>query len=179
MLKTILALSALAMSSGALAQKAKDAPPPAPATEPDWSVVRQQANTALKRNLFDPESAQITWDGGWRWGHIKPFQFFSKRTWGWLGCASLNAKNRLGGYVGATKMYVLITPEGKVLSGGLMDVTSECDRPNPTPLQAAFIDTPAGRGSTVADELTKLAGLLEKGLITKEEFEAQKAKLLK
>jgi Short C-terminal domain/Phospholipase_D-nuclease N-terminal len=36
----------------------------------------------------------------------------------------------------------------------------------------------AARGSSTADELTKLADLRDKGVITAEQFEAQKAKLL-
>lgn len=55
------------------------------------------------KSLFDPYSAVFTfsqpqkaWNG---WGGTK---------FGWAVCGSLNAKNRFGGYVGATPFYVLI-----------------------------------------------------------------------
>jgi hypothetical protein len=37
---------------------------------------------------------------------------------------------------------------------------------------------PASHAASTADELTKLAGLRDAGVLTPEEFEAQKAKLL-
>lgn len=158
----------------------KKTPPPAPAQEPDWAQVRKNATTLLTSELYDPQAAQLTWKGGWRWGHIKPFQLWSKREWGWLGCVALNGKNRMGGYVGATDMYVLLKPNGELKSGTIVDVTSECDDGSaPVPLQAAFMDTPGTAGTpSIADELAKLADLKAKGVLTNEEFAAQKAKLL-
>jgi hypothetical protein len=44
--------------------------------------------------------------------------------------------------------------------------------------QRAYIREAAGSGGGTADELEKLAGLREKGVLSNEEFEAQKAKLL-
>lgn len=40
-------------------------------------------------------------------------------------------------------------------------------------------DLSKGSGRSVADELTKLKALLDQGVLTQEEFDAQKAKLLK
>ncbi len=175
------AVMALAVLSASPVVGRERAPPPQRLdTEPDWARVRTSAEGVLKSSLFDPESAQIKWLGGWTWGHVKPFQLWSKRTWGWLGCASMNAKNRMGGYVGADTYYVLITPEGKMLAGRQVEVTSECDQPNSTPLQQAFIDVQSSgsQPTSVADELSKLATLRDKGIITQAEFEAQKVKLL-
>ena len=45
--------------------------------------------------------------------------------------------------------------------------------------QKAYIKEVAGIGVSTADELSKLAELKEKGVITDAKFEAQKAKLLK
>lgn len=128
--------------------------------------------------MFDPDAAKIEWQGGWRWSYFKGATL-SKKKPGWLGCAKVNGKNRYGGYTGVKTYFALVDAKGKMHTGDNAYFSSGCDDPNPTPLQAAFIDTQTGAGTTsVADELTKLAGLLEKGLITKEEFEAQKAKLL-
>ncbi len=173
----VIAVMGMAASSEA---KEKAPPPSAPNTEPDWTAVRKQAEALLRHDLLDPSSAQIQWQGGWRWGHTKTIQLGSKRTWGWLGCASMNAKNRMGGYVGADAYFVLITPEGKAMYGRQMEVTSECDGPNRTPLQAAFMNVPPGEGGSVsiADELAKLADLKARGILTQAEFDAQKAKLL-
>lgn len=167
------------ISTPALAQD-KKAPPPAPAQEPDWAQVRKNATALLTNGLYDPQAAQLSWRGGWRWGHVKPLQLWSKREWGWLGCVALNGKNRMGGYVGATDMYVLLKPNGEMKSGPLSDVTSECDDGSaPVPLQAAFMDAGAPAATpSVADELAKLADLKAKGILTEEEFQAQKAKLL-
>ena len=44
--------------------------------------------------------------------------------------------------------------------------------------QRAYIQNIAGSPASTADELSKLAGLKEKGVISDTEFEAQKAKLL-
>lgn len=170
----------LALAGAPAFAQDKKAPPPAPALEPDWAQVRKDATALLTRDLLDPQAAQLTWKSGWRWGHIKPFQLWSKREWGWLGCVALNGKNRMGGYVGATDMYVLLKPNGEMRSGPLSEVTSECDDGSaPAPLQSAFMDTAATAGTlSVADELAKLADLKAKGVLTEEEFKAQKAKLL-
>ena len=177
-MKKIIALTLL-MASTPLAAAEKTPPPPAPA-EPNWAEVRKQATAFLVEDLYDPQAAQLTWHGGWRWGHIKPFQIGSKRKWGWLGCVGLNGKNRMGGYVGATEMYVILLPDGKMKKGPLVDVTSECDDGSaPVPLQAAFMDVETSAAPmSMADELAKLADLKAKGILTDEEFQTQKAKLL-
>lgn len=178
-MKTVLCGLMLIAASPAMAQ-AKKTPPAAPAQEPDWAEVRRNAESLLKSNLFDPQAATIVWDGGWRWGHIKPFQLWSKREWGWLGCLRLNGKNRLGGYVGEQPMWVLLTLDGRMKAGMLNEVTSECDDGSPRPaLQPEFVDTaPSSNVISVADELKKLAELKDQGVITQAEFETQKAKLL-
>ena len=45
-------------------------------------------------------------------------------------------------------------------------------------MQRKYIQDVAGSGGSAADEIEKLAGLKEKGLISDDEFAAQKAKLL-
>jgi hypothetical protein len=43
----------------------------------------------------------------------------------------------------------------------------------------AYVRDAAGTSASTADELTKLAGLKERGVLTEAEYEAQKAKLLR
>ena len=42
----------------------------------------------------------------------------------------------------------------------------------------AYVQETAGTGTSTADQLTKLADLRDKGVITQQEFDAQKAKIL-
>jgi hypothetical protein len=56
------------------------------------------------RSLFDPYSAVYTFSSpkkAWRsqFGTVK---------YGWVVCGTLNAKNRMGGYVGAKPFYIMI-----------------------------------------------------------------------
>jgi len=179
-MRLILAATMLMISSVPAIAADKAPPPPEPTQQPDWAQVRVAAEKMLTSGLFDPQSAQIDWNGGWSWGHTKIIGFFSKRDWGWLGCANLNAKNRMGGYVGATPMWVLLKTNGEMTTGPLSDVTSECDDGSARPaLQPAFMTAPTGSSApSLADELAKLADLKSKGILTDDEFAAQKAKLL-
>jgi hypothetical protein len=171
-------LTALLMNvAAAAAAKEKPAPPPEPTSKPEWSASRKTAEALLKSRLFDPASAQIEWTSGFEWGYFKPL--IGKRSWGWVACVFMNAKNRLGGYVGAEGYYVLHTTDNMVTIGPITDGFSQCDTPRKVPLQAALIDPATTPGQvSVADEMLKLASLLDKGLITRAEFDEQKARLL-
>ncbi|KQN28094.1 hypothetical protein ASF00_09300 [Sphingomonas sp. Leaf34] len=101
-----------------------------------------------------------------------------------MGCVGLNSKNRLGGYVGIEEKFVLLKPDGSMKTDAVIGYTSECDDGSPpVPIQAAFA-TPTNGGvgtaaaPSMADELAKLADLKTKGILTDEEFAAQKAKVL-
>jgi hypothetical protein len=166
-----------------MAASAKDkAPPPLePSTHPDWDDVAAQGRTLLISNLFDPQSAQITWSSGFRWGYSKPF--IGGRTWGWIACGAVNAKNRMGGYVGAQGFWVLAVPSGMVSYGMTASTVSSCDFGGGPPVNPELVNvsaptTAAGPVTGVADELRKLAELRDQGIITPAEFEKQKAKLL-
>ena len=166
----------LIVVAAAALSAAKEAPPE-PSTRPvDWSVTRTAAEQLLTSSLYDPGSAQIMWTSGFEWGYSKPL--IGKRVWGWVGCLSLNAKNRMGGYVGAQSYWVLHQPSGKISTGPVVDRFTQCDTPGKVPLQPELLTAEAPPSLSVADELSKLADLLDRGLITREEFEAQKARLL-
>src|SRR5882724_775526 len=60
--------------------------------------------TTFSQTLFDPYSAVYQFSApsqGWS-------RTFNEFTYGWAVCGTLNAKNRFGGYVGATPFFVLI-----------------------------------------------------------------------
>lgn len=63
--------------------------------------------------LFDPYSAQYHFEGTPSSGYYaRPFG--AKAEYGWYGTVYINAKNRMGGYVGATKYSYLIR-DGKLI----------------------------------------------------------------
>lgn len=116
--------------------------------------------------------------------YAKPF--IGQRTFGWVACAAVNAKNRMGGYTGAQVFYVFVDASGAVSAKQEGDWFSTCSTgklvPVTSDLQPIMPGQPAVATATasvdVADELGKLATLRDKGVITQAEFDAQKAKLL-
>jgi hypothetical protein len=149
-----------------------------PAARPEWSEVARDAAQILRNSFYDPDSLKVEWVSGFAWGYWKPV--IGRRKYGWIACGNYNAKNRMGGYAGVTGFDVIRSPDGKTVIHELGDGSGTCRRgltPVNPELIAATSDSPQSTAS-VADELTKLADLLDRGLITIEEFNAQKAKLL-
>jgi hypothetical protein len=177
---SLIIASGLSMiSTGVLARSAP--PPPEPTNHPDWASVRDQGVSEITSALFDPSSVQINWSSGFSWGFAKPI--IGRRTFGWIACGNLNAKNRLGGYVGAKPFWIMADASGAVTSGWVADTMSTCDNGLKTAINPELVNTspvtPVTLAPTsIADELEKLAQLRDKGVITQEEFEKQKAKLL-
>ncbi|MDF2812402.1 MAG: hypothetical protein K0S56_3433 [Microvirga sp.] len=148
--------------------------------------MRVAAENALRQNLYDPGSATIQWKGGFSEGEWKPF--LSRRIPGWIGCGMINAKNRLGGYVGSTAFAVVVR-DGVVVHTEL-DATdtslpltaAQCNKkffPSPQPGMFEVASAkPVAAVTSVADEIEKLAALRDKGIITQAEFDQQKAALL-
>jgi hypothetical protein len=81
---------------------------------------QDQAMAYLKETLFDPMSAVVEWQdecvkGWWRWYEIPGNLFSSSKLYfGWKLNAKVNAKNRMGGYVGF-KIYTFCFRDGKLL----------------------------------------------------------------
>ena len=159
--------------------------------EPDYRQFRQNGEAAVKVGLFDPMSAVIEWPYGFTYGTWKPF--LSKRVEGYWTCGRINAKNRMGGYVGSTAFVVVLSQSGSVLFSqvGTNDnfdlLSASCNNSIAMlpPPQAAMIasGTPSSNSSSsalpsLADELTKLAELKAAGALTDAEFEAAKKRLL-
>lgn len=106
----VVALAIVAMMAGC--DSSVDAPNPTPyETEPDRGTAQAIAQMAVreKLSLFDPGSAQF-----------RNVKVDGRRSWlvggenqvGWQISFELNAKNRLGGYVGFTRYLVLMRPDG-------------------------------------------------------------------
>lgn len=146
---------------------------------PDWGVVARQSVQMLKSDLADPESAQIEWQSGFTWGFIKPL--IGRRIPVWIACGTINAKNRMGGYVGAQEMYAYVMQDGSVRASWPRILQSTCDENPGTPVNPELSAATAPAKSTafsVADELRKLADLRDAGIISTDEFDRQKARLL-
>ncbi|KQS03554.1 hypothetical protein ASG11_04205 [Sphingomonas sp. Leaf357] len=73
---------------------------------PSWERYRAIAEAGIRDRMIDPESARITWMGGYFKGDHKPP--LSPRYSGYVACGSVNAKNRMGGYTGASSFIVVI-----------------------------------------------------------------------
>lgn len=175
--KLCIASTAIGVTSPAIAER--EPPPPEPNEKPNWELVARRAVPSLKNGLFDPESAQIRWVSGFKWGYHKPP--IGKRTYAWIACGFINAKNRMGGYVGDTPMIVATDRFSNVTSFIGLTI-STCGGWNTVPVNpeliAATTKPIAPSAASVADELRKLAQLRDDRIITDAEFEAQKAKLL-
>lgn len=152
----------------------------------DFSLFRRNAEAAIKDGLFDPSSAQIEWPYGFTQGTWKPF--LRKRVSGYLTCGRVNAKNRMGGYVGSTAFVVVLDGLGNVIykeigeSGSYDLVGASCQKSASMfpPPQPELLDRPAPptAGNSIADQLGKLAELKASGALTQEEFDAAKKRLL-
>lgn len=180
-MKLLSAVLAATVISAPVLAKEKAPPPAEPTTNPSWAEARAKGQANLVSGLFDPASAQIVYTSGFAWGWTKAL--FGKKRYAWVACGTLNAKNRMGGYVGAKPFYVSVDEAGTVMSDydGLQGASCyQQTTPLQPELQEGTSTTPAIAGSnlSIADELGKLADLKAKGVITDEEFAAQKAKLL-
>lgn len=161
---------------------AKSEPPPSePPSHPNWGETAQRGVEMLKSKLLDPGSAQITWSSGFQWGYKKPI--IGRRTFGWVACGSVNAKNTLGGYAGPSTFIVFIDANGAITADWQSEWVSTCDTGPFVAAQPGLIGSapalaPSAPLVGVADELAKLAQLRNSGIISEVEFQAQKSKLL-
>lgn len=152
----------------------------------DIALFRRNAEAAIKADLFDPSSAQIEWPYGFTMGTWKPF--LKKRVTGYLTCGRVNAKNRMGGYVGSTAFVVVVEHSGSVIFKDIGDgsaydlVEGSCQKSASgfPPPQPELLDrpAPAAAGNSIADQLGKLAEMKASGALTQEEFDAAKKRLL-
>lgn len=152
---------------------------------PNFRAWRIAAELAVRERLVDPASAEFKWPRGFVKGFWKPT--LRKRITGWVSCAEVNAKNRMGGFTGSTP-FVVVMNDG-VVSFIDMDTSGSpysapsigCRKavafmPPPPP---GMLDAPNSKArGGIVDELGKLADLRDRGALTEAEFQAQKAALL-
>ena len=156
-------------------------------SEPDWAVFRRNGEQAVQKGLSDPYSAMFEWPHGFYYGTWKPF--LSKRIEGYVTCALVNARNRMGGYTGATTFVVVLDRGGNHLyselgsggDGGL--VANLCAKAAnmfpPAPAELASGTKMVGEpAASLGDEVKKLADLRASGALTDSEFQVAKSKVL-
>ena len=133
-----LSLACAAVAFECRAQPAAATPPMADAGAPDESALKALGEAAIKDQLVDPYSAVIDW-----WP--QPFAHVSGITKGGsifkhtvvagdalVGCGLVNAKNRMGGYVGRVAFDVAIQ-NGQVVLAEMDDADADS-----VPLAANF-----------------------------------------
>lgn len=154
--------------------------------KPDFRQMRISAEAAIRSRMIDPGSTTFEWPRGFVDGWWKPV--LQRRVTGFYTCGYVNSKNRMGGYVGATPFAVVMQNNQAVFvdigRGKDFDfITIQCNKAFQTlpPAPAEMFDGPkaeAGAGSSLADELSRLASLRDTGALTEAEFVAAKTKLL-
>ena len=159
-------------------------PSPRPA---NWVDMQRLAEAAIKSKLVDPTSAQFEWTNGFSFQTYR--SLFSKEITGPTTCGFVNARDRAGGYSGRAAFIVIMSQLGDSVAFAEIDepgsdiIARQCARAHLPPLgQGMASSTPnaaASAGETVADQLTKLAALRDKGYLTEQEFEQQKQLLLR
>lgn len=92
---------------------AKPAEPPDYGTQPNWEEFRSTGERELLGRLVDPSSAQISWPYLATQGSLKAFM--GRTAFGYWSCGLVNAKNRMGGYTGAT-FFLIMQKNGLVTS---------------------------------------------------------------
>ena len=154
----------------------------------DQLAFREAGEAAVRAQLVDPGSAQFEWPYKFVNGYWKPF--LEKRVQGYVTCGFVNARNRMGGYAGRSAFVVVLSAERTPLLVNMDSGTdkygligAQCEKAAstflpPAPIEDAVAKQNSPQTGSVADELEKLAGLRERGIITPAEFDAQKAKLL-
>jgi hypothetical protein len=113
--------------------------------------------------------------------------FFMFFIWIWLLImifGDIFRSDDMGGFAKALwTIFIIIVPFLGVLiylivRGGAMQKRKMADVADQQAAQQAYIKGIAGSGSNSADELQKLAELHKSGVLTDQEFSAQKAKIL-
>ena len=152
----------------------------------DYFGMRVASEKEISRMLVDPSSAQFEWPSGFMEGYWKPL--LGKRQTGYVSCGFVNAKNRMGGYTGRTA-FVVVVNNGVVTYADIgrnadVDIVAiGCAKTVFPPAQPEMFAEQADvsrelPSSSIADELEKLAGLRDRGVISQDEFVAEKNRLL-
>jgi hypothetical protein len=175
---------------------APDHPCEAAGGAPNYHALRLAAEAELRTKLTDPDSAHFQWPLGFAYGRWRPTIY--PRMTGYLGCGTVNIKNRFGSDAGVKWFSAIVSDDGKVglahidKIGGFPQAKPYCARAGLPRPQVGMLDvepTPAQSGATLAPsadqpfsvpaELARLAGLRDSGILTEAEFQVLKQALLK
>lgn len=159
--------------------------------QPDLAKLRRGAAEGVTGRLIDPQSAMIEMPYDFIYGTWR--QPFGGSYTGFITCGTVNAKNRMGGYVGAAPFVAVMNPAGFSLFVGMDDPTNRYIMPvaagcgeltkrltyvGNTPTGSAATDNAAPAAPSMAQELAKLAELHASGALTDQEYAAAKARIL-
>jgi hypothetical protein len=160
---------------------------------PDWALFRQSSEAALRQRMIDPDSARIEWPAGFTHGTWQPM-FSKKLIEGYWTCGWINARNRMGGYTGRAAFVVVLDASGQIKFLEIGDAGKDnvinvdylfraCSNsakalPPPPNELTQTVSTETAQVPSIADEIKKLVDLRESGVITEEEFQAAKKRLL-
>ena len=151
--------------------------------EPDFDAMKSAAENKIRSKLVDPSSAQFEWPHGFIEG-TWPTILKKVKYDGWITCGKVNARNRMGGYTGLTYFVAVLSNNSVVYADiGSADgrgwTNQSCARSTsvfPSPQFA--VASEGSKSLSIADELSKLAELRQQGVLTDEEFQTQKQRLL-
>lgn len=159
-----------------------------------WEGFRSAGERAIRAQLIDPSSAEFQWPYEFAEGYWKPF--LRRRIEGVWTCGRVNSRNRMGGFAGNAAFVIVFTPNG--WGGGEVSfididdsdsdlIASSCNKALDDGILKPRLETEGDGNMTppqgparfsIADEIMKLADLRDRGLISDEEFETQKKRLL-
>lgn len=157
-------------------------------SEPDYALFKRVSERELRSRLIDPDSARIEWPYGFLKGSWKPP--FQGKIDGYWTCGRINAKNRMGGYVGSSSFVVVLGESGDIRfvqmgTGRDFDlVSAQCSNSvknlPPAPKELSDTQSPAtsSSGDSIASQLERLDELRKSGALTESEFQSAKRRVL-
>ena len=160
--------------------------------QPNYLSLRRSVERGVKARLIDPQSAIIEMPYDFIYGSWTP-AFSGTHFEGFMTCGTVNAKNRMGGYTGATYFISVVDDAGMEKYTGMDDTTSAYFRPvekscSELIKKLKYIGSDDGIQSptdtrqpptlSISQELENLARLHDSGALTDQEYAAAKARIL-
>lgn len=99
------------------------ASPPRPSIgpAPARAIGIAMVESAVRATLKDPGSAQFAWPNGFVSGWYK--RPFGRKSYGWITCGTVNAKNGYGAYIGRAAVIGVIA-NGAVIESNMDDASA-------------------------------------------------------
>lgn len=165
----LLILGAVAAGAGGSGVHAKPAEPSHVfGPPPTWESFRAIAEQSIQAKLLDPDSARISWSGGFYPGYYRAI--LGPRVDGYVACGRVNGRNRFGGYAGS-RAFVVVVDYGRVLYSAIADadfdlIGAQCAKAIEKGLIPALPDTGAvlGPKPSIETGVTTSSGLALKAM---------------